>query len=92
MSADDPAIPFLRYSLAMELDKEGQHEQSLSLLSRMQRDSPPYVRPFSWRPSGPARLDHVDQAKATLRVGIAATRLAGNASRQEIQEFLRSLG
>lgn len=46
MLADDPADVFLRYSLAMELDKEGEHDASLSKFAELVRDTPPYVPAF----------------------------------------------
>ncbi len=46
MLADDPQDTFLRYSLAMELDKEGDHDTSLSRLAELTLDSPPYVPAF----------------------------------------------
>ena len=46
MLADDPTDTFLRYSLAMELRSEGDHDQSLSKLAEMTQDDPPYVPAF----------------------------------------------
>ncbi len=93
MLADEPRDAFLRYSLAMELEKEGQHERSLGLLSELQHDSPPYVPAFFMAAQQLARLDRMDEAKTALRVGIAAAQSAGDAhAAGEMQEFLRSLG
>ena len=44
--ADDPNDAFLRYSLAMELDKEGQLEPSAALFRGLMADSPPQVAAF----------------------------------------------
>ena len=46
MLDDEPNDVFLRYSLAMELDKEGNHDASLTRLSELTRDKPPYVPAF----------------------------------------------
>ena len=46
MLVDDPQDAFLRYSLALELDKEAEHERSLTLLADLGRDQPPYVPAF----------------------------------------------
>ena len=46
MLADDPADPFLRYSLALELEKDGEHEASLNHLAGLQQDAAPYVPAF----------------------------------------------
>ena len=43
MLTEQPGDTFLRYSLAMEMDKEGEHESSLQLLAELARDQPPYV-------------------------------------------------
>ena len=40
MLADDPTDTFLRYSLAMELDKEGEHEASLAQFAGLTHDDP----------------------------------------------------
>ena len=46
MLADDPGDTFLRYSLAMELDKEGNHDASLATFAELARRYPPYVPAF----------------------------------------------
>ena len=46
MLQDEPADVFLRYSLAMELGKEGQIEDCLSKLRELMHDDPPYVPAF----------------------------------------------
>ena len=93
MLAEDPRDTFLRYSLAMELEKEGAHERSLGLLSELQQDSPPYVPAFFMAGQQLARLDRTEEAQATLTAGIAAAQITGDAhAAGEMQEFLRSLG
>ena len=42
----DPADQFLRYSLALELEKEGNHDASLEGLRSLQNDGSPYVPAF----------------------------------------------
>ena len=46
MLADEPGDTFLRYSLAMELDKEGDNAASLAKFAELTRDQPPYVPAF----------------------------------------------
>ena len=46
MLADDPGDTFLRYSLAMELDKEGQHDESLAKFRELTKDNPPYIAAY----------------------------------------------
>jgi hypothetical protein len=92
MLADDPADPFLHYSLAMELDKEGQHERSLAEYQGLMSASPPYVPAFFMAAQQLARLNRIGEASATLRAGIEEARRAGNAhAAGEMSEFLASL-
>lgn len=93
MLADDPGDVFLRYSLAMELEKEGDHERSLQLLRGLMADTPPYV-PACFR-SGQqlAGLGRINEARAALRDGIEHARQQGDAhAAGEMSEFLASLG
>ena len=93
MLADDPGDTFLRYSLAMELDKEGAHEQSLSKFAELTRDNPPYVPAFFMAGQQLARLGRVDEARAFLRDGIEAARTQqDHHAAGEMSEFLASLG
>ena len=43
MLADDPRHQFLRYSLAMELQKEGRSDESSDLLKGLMADEEPYA-------------------------------------------------
>ena len=93
MLADEPADTFLRYSLAMELDKEGDHEASLARLDELTRDQPPYVPAYFMAAQQLARLERVNEARTYLRDGIEAARTQGNAhAAGEMSEFLASLG
>ena len=93
MLADDPADTFLRYSLAMELDKEGEHDASLARFAELTRDEPPYVPAFFMAGQQLARLGRLDEARAILRDGIEAARRQGDAhAAGEMGEFLASLG
>ena len=56
MLTDDPGDTFLRYSLAMELDKEGDHEASIAKFTELTRDNPPYVPAFFMAGQQLARL------------------------------------
>jgi hypothetical protein len=93
MLAADPADQFLRYSLAMELDKEGEHERSLAEFGRLMADAAPYVPAFFMAAQQLARLQRVDKARSALRRGIELARAAGDAhAAGEMSEFLASLG
>jgi tetratricopeptide (TPR) repeat protein len=90
---DDPRDTFLRYSLAMELDKEGDHEHSLAKFAELARDDPPYVPAFFMAGQQLARLDRVPEARERLRAGIDQARAQGDAhAAGEMSEFLASLG
>jgi hypothetical protein len=92
MLADDPCDTFLRYSLAMELDKEGDHEASIAKFTELTRDNPPYVPAFFMAGQQLARLSRTKEARAILQDGIAAARNQGDAhAAAEMTEFLASL-
>lgn len=91
--ADDPNDLFLRYSLALELEKEGRHAESLELLEQLIREDPPYVPAAFMAGQQLARLGRIDDARAVLRRGIELARAAGNShAASEMSEFLAGLG
>ncbi len=93
MLADEPRDTFLRYSLAMELEKEGDHDASLAKFNELTRDQPPYVPAFFMAAQQLAKLDRINEARSYLRDGIETARTQGNAhAAGEMSEFLASLG
>lgn len=93
MLQKDPQDPFLRYQLAMELDKTGEHEQSLNVFRGLMRDTVPHVPSFLMAGQQLNRLDRIDEARSVLRAGIEAARQQGNAhAAGEMSELLSSLG
>jgi len=93
MLVDDPNDEFLRYSLAIELDKEGQHERSLAAFRGLMSAEPSYVPAFFMAAQQLVRLDRVLEARTVLRDGIEQARDSGNAhAAGEMSEFLASLG
>jgi tetratricopeptide (TPR) repeat protein len=93
MLAEEPADVFLRYSLAMELDKEGDHDASLTQFAELTQGEPPYVPAFFMAAQQLARLERVDEARTYLRDGIEVARSQGNShAAGEMSEFLASLG
>jgi thioredoxin-like negative regulator of GroEL len=93
MLAEEPGDTFLRYSLAMELDKEGDNEASLAKFTELTRDQPPYVPAFFMAGQQLVRLGRMTEARAYLRAGIEAARAQGDAhAAGEMSEFLSSLG
>ena len=93
MLVDDPNDTFLRYSLAMELDKETEHDASLKKLAELTEDAPPYIPAFFMAGQQLARLDRVEEARTILRNGIEQARTQGDGhAAGEMSEFLASLG
>jgi tetratricopeptide (TPR) repeat protein len=93
MLAEEPRDVFLRYSLALELEKEGEHDASLAGLDELTRESPPYVPAFFMAGQQLARLERVEEAREVLRRGIDEARGQGNShAAGEMSEFLASLG
>lgn len=93
MLADDPQDTFLRYSLAMELDKDGEHERSLEVFDGLIQDDPPHVPAFFMASQQLVRLGRVEQARTLLRDGIEQARGQENShAAGEMSEFLASLG
>ena len=93
MLADDPSDTFLRYSLAMELDKEGEHDRSLQTFTGLMQDDPPHVPAFFMASQMLVRLDRVADARTLLRDGIEQARAQNDShAAGEMSEFLASLG
>ncbi len=93
MLADDPQDRFLRFSLAMELQKEGEHERSIELLRALMAEEPPYVVAFFMAAKQLAGLGRIAEARSALRDGIEQARRQGDAhAASEMSEYLTTLG
>lgn len=93
MLGDDPADPFLRYSLALELEKEADHERSLDHLRGLMSDEPPYVPAFFMAGQQLVKLGRTAEARHVVRAGIEHARRLGDAhAAREMSEFLAGLG
>ena len=93
MLAEEPGDTFLRYALAMELEKEGDHQASLAQLRELMSDSPPHVPAFFRAGQQLASLGQVEPARAALRDGIDQARAQGDLhAASEMSELLASLG
>jgi predicted Zn-dependent protease len=93
MLAEQPADPFLRYGLAIERAKAGEHEQALADLRQLMRDPTPYVPAFFRAGQLLCDLRQFDDARTVLREGIDEARRQGNAhAASEMSELLVSLG
>ena len=90
--ADDPNDAFLRYSLAMELDKEGQLEASAALFRGLMADSQPQVAAFFMLAQQLARQNQSLEAVGVLRAGIEQAEIQGDShAAGEMREFLAGL-
>jgi hypothetical protein len=93
MLAAEPHDPFLRYSLALELEKEARNEESLQLLRQLTVDEKPYVPAFFMAAQQLTRLARIAEARTLLRDGIEQARQQGDAhAAGEMSEFLAGLG
>jgi len=93
MLAQEPADQFLRYALAMELEKEGQHARSLELLRGLMADDPAHVPSFFMAGQHLTKRGLVEEARAVLRDGIERARQQGDHhAAAEMSEFLSGLG
>lgn len=93
MLADDPDDVFLRYSLAMELGKEGDPEGSLARLDELTREATPYVPAFFMAAQTLAAQERTAEARTYLRDGIDEARRQGDAhAAAEMSELLATLG
>jgi thioredoxin-like negative regulator of GroEL len=93
MLADEPDDTFLRYSLALEQEKEGDHEASLAGLRSLMSIAEPYVPAFFMAAQQLVKLGRIDAARAALRDGIDEARAQQNShAAAEMAELLASLG
>ncbi len=92
MLQEDPQDEFLRYSLAMELEKSGDHAGCFDIFQSLMQDEPPYVPAFFMAAQQRVRLGEIDNAKELLRAGIEQARVQGNGhAAAEMSEMLQSL-
>ena len=93
MLADEPQDIFLRYSLALELAKEGQRDACLAGLQQLTHESPPYVPAFFMQAQQLVEGERIEEARTVLRAGIEAARQQGDLhAAGEMSQFLASLG
>jgi hypothetical protein len=93
MLKKDPNDQFLRYQLAMELDKLSEHEESLALFRGLMQDQIAHVPSFLMAAQQLTKLSRIEEARGVLRQGIEEARTQGNAhAAGEMSELLASLG
>ena len=90
--AQEPEDPFLRYSLAMELRKQGEVDRALELFEQLQHLERPYVPAFFMAGQLLVELGRVEEAQVLLRRGIQAARAQGDHhAAEEMSQLLESL-
>jgi len=90
--AEDPQDAFLRYSLGLELEAEGDWKAALTILESLGRGPVPYVPALHMAGRFLARRGEVGAARRALREGIEAARAQGQAhAAAEMAELLQSL-
>src|SRR5438876_2708868 len=70
MLAADPADPFLRYALAMELEAAGDSDGAIVQLQTLLRDTPEYVPGFLQAGQLLIKADRKTEAQEMLRMGM----------------------
>ncbi|MCR9201913.1 MAG: tetratricopeptide repeat protein [Planctomycetaceae bacterium] len=89
----DPSDTMARYMLAMEVDKAGDHDRSLTLFETLMQHEPPYVPAFLMAGQLLVRLGRTEEAKKVYSAGIAEARQQGNDHASgEMGQFLAELG
>lgn len=93
MLADEPEDTFLRYSLAMELRREGDIDAALGRFDELTQGEPAYVPAFFMAAQTLAENGQIDAARRQLRDGIDEARRQGDShAAAEMSEMLASLG
>jgi len=93
MLAEDPKDEFLRYGLALEMEKEGRHEDSVAALRALIADSPHYVAAHFMAAQQLVKLGRPEEAKPLLREGIEVARQQCDThTADEMADFLSALG
>jgi len=89
----EPKDVFLRYALAMELEKAGENGAALELHSQLIKQTPPHVASYFRSAQILAAQDEVEPARDFLREGIEAARGSGDLhSAAEMSQMLAQLG
>jgi len=92
MLAEDPGDTFLRYSLALEIEKEGRHEESLAVLRELMEAEPPYMPAFWMAGKQLVGLNRRDEARIALTGGIEEARRQGDThAAEKMAELLDTL-
>ncbi len=93
MLVDEPHDVFLRYALAMEMEKAGEIEPALKVHAELVAEQPPHIASYFRSAQILADQNQIEPARAFLRDGIDAARAAKDFhAAAEMGEMLSSLG
>lgn len=93
MLRDEPGDMFLRYALAMEMEKEGELESALAIHWELTQAAQPNIASFFRSAQIHAGQGRLEPARGFLREGIEAARNAGDLhSAGEMSEMLTQIG
>ena len=89
----EPQDVFLRYALAMEMEKAGEHQSALALHLQLTQESSPHVASFFRSAQILVGQGQYEAARGFLRDGIEVARRSGDLhSAAEMSEMLGKLG
>jgi hypothetical protein len=89
----EPHDIFLRYALAMEMEKAGETQAALNLHAQLTSQQPPHVASFFRTAQIYHSIQEIESARSALRAGIDAARAAGDLhAAAEMGEMLTDLG
>ena len=93
MLKDEPDDVFLRYSLALLMEADGEWEAAIDLLQELARGMPPYVPAYQMAAQHLVKREQSEDARRALREGIEEARRQGlTHAAGEMAELLMSLG
>lgn len=88
----EPDDVFLNFGLAMQLYKEQRHEECLARFDHVIALDPNYTAAYHHKGLALVHLRRLDEARTVLTAGVeAATRIANDHARCEMQELLDSI-
>ena len=93
MLVEEPRDVFLRYALAMEMEKAGELEAALRLHAELVGEQPPHIASYFRSAQILADGNRIEEARTFLRDGIDAARAAKDFhAAAEMGEMLAGLG
>lgn len=93
MLVQEPSDVFLRYALAMEMEKAGEFEPALALHAQLVGEQPPHIASYFRSAQILADQNQIEASRSFLRNGIEAARTARDFhAAAEMGEMLSGLG